>query len=450
MEYKDFEHQLASNLNNQVYLVDTDSLIRGIHGEKEGKRRPMLFLFLLATMLVGVGSWMYLRSSGSTVKSDSHTKEIAMASKTNSETAINETKNTSISVENNESKIEVSNNQQINSNQNSQISRSSFSNINNTSNQSILINQNSNVNNSVDQLMLSDVSKYEELPVAENSPTRQNASGIKSLQQEFQYLTINKRVIRTDKVICPSFKINKGPGISFAIIPEIGAFYPIKRFTSKTQDNAVFQSREDNEKTLEGINGAIYGRAYFGKLRGLYGQVGVSYSTLTEKMKLKYDYEKIDTSFGIISITISQGGDTVTTIYGPIYQRKRITGEKTRHHSFRLWDIPIGVGYDYNLGRINIGVEGGVNVNMSMTPKGTIYQGDTTFVASTDAGNEFKNRLGASFYFGVSASTPISKNGDLYVACRMRYIPDAFTLDNSQISQAYHFTGLNLGYIHRF
>jgi hypothetical protein len=457
MEYRDFEQKLAENLKNQTFAVDTDRLISGIHGEsKKRKLTGYLYFFVSIGVVAGILSWVYF----------SKTQQASIANeKTEMVNIINEESRTNNSISDSKS---LSNLEDINTLStsnvdlpNAKLNTTSSSKLTSTKNNTKKLNPFGSKINKIEAIRSDDPSYPENFnkALSKDDVTHNQTENRKfdfspkltSLQSIESQIVIKNRKIYTDKVTCPSFKIHKGSGVSFAVIPEIGVFAPMKRFESSNMDNPVFQERKENEKTLEGISAALYARAYFRQLRGFYGQAGVSYSTLTEKMTLKYDYEKVDTTFGVISITVSQTGDTVTTIYGPILQRKRITGNKVRHHGFTLWDVPIGVGYEYNIGRVNIGLEAGVNLNMSMKSRGLVFQGDTTFVAPSDSGNTgFKKKLGTSYYFGVTASTPIFKNGDLFLACRMRYIPGSFSAENSPVSQSYHFAGLNLGYIHRF
>ena len=53
-------------------------------------------------------------------------------------------------------------------------------------------------------------------------------------------------------------------------------------------------------------------------------------------MNLEYSYIKRDTTQGIISITVSQTGDTITTIYGDI-----ITGVQ----GYRYYPRPLQLKY---------------------------------------------------------------------------------------------------------
>ena len=128
-------------------------------------------------------------------------------------------------------------------------------------------------------------------------------------------------------VKCPSFKTKKP--IRFSLIPEIGYFYPLTTFGSRNPvTSEVLDIRKQNETTLEGIQAALYGKVGW-KAIPWYFKTGLNYGRITRRMDLDLSFVRKDTTIGIISITESQNGDTLTVIRGPI-----ITGDKALLPSF--------------------------------------------------------------------------------------------------------------------
>jgi len=167
-------------------------------------------------------------------------------------------------------------------------------------------------------------------------------------------------------------------------------------------------------------------------------------------MPLSYSYSRKDTTQGIISVTVSQTGDTITYIYGDIIQDRKISGNKTRHYSISMLDIPISAGVEKRYGRWSAGVEGGLVFNVSMKSSGSILASDTSFVNLDISSNHFKSSLGLSYFGGIHIGRDFHKAGRLFLAARARYIPESFSSDQNRIRQTYHFIGLNLGYVYTF
>ncbi|MBK9257639.1 MAG: hypothetical protein IPM42_19440 [Saprospiraceae bacterium] len=242
---------------------------------------------------------------------------------------------------------------------------------------------------------------------------------------------------------CPTF--DNSSGVRFEIIPEIGYFRPLKRLSnSGTEPSDVFTLRDRDEKSLEGLQAALYGRMSF-KSVPLYLQAGVYYSRMTEQMNLKYSYTRLDTTQGIISITRSPSGDTITTIYGDIVTETKVSGESTAHHYFSLLDIPVSVGYEMYAGRFIVGIEGGLMFNVFMKSQGRLLNTTTTFEDLENV-NPYKSGVGLSYFGSVSVGTHLGP-GRIYLAARYRHIPNDFTEPGAAISQGYSQAGLHLGYI---
>jgi hypothetical protein len=254
--------------------------------------------------------------------------------------------------------------------------------------------------------------------------------------------------LQSDKIICPSFS-NRNK-LYFEIIPELGIFYPFKKlgFTGSELENK-FSLRDKNEFSLEGLQVGLYGRIRKEK-SPFYLSAGLTYSTLTEKMSLKYNYTKTDTVQGIISITVSQSGDTITTIYGDIVREHKISGNKIAHYSFQLIDLPIAFGYEKTMDQWVFGIEAGISLNLSLKSKGNILASDTSFINIENVQNDFNRSLGLSYFGGLLVGREFNDFGRLYLATRFRYIPETFSSSQNRINQNYHFAGLNLGYIVRF
>ena len=223
--------------------------------------------------------------------------------------------------------------------------------------------------------------------------------------------------IKKGNVICPTFR--KKGRFTLDIIPEIGYFRPLKNLQyDGNEPNNIYDLRHQHESTLEGLNAGLYVRLMNDKLP-VFFQAGASFSRMSEKMPLDYAYTKRDTTRGIISITQSQSGDTVTSL-----------------------------GFEKSFGSWSAGIEGGIVLNLAMKASGQILASDTSFTAIDQPIEAYKSRLGLSYFGGLFASRPVGNTGKVFFTIRGRYIPDSFSSDYNRIRQSYHIVGLNVGYIY--
>jgi hypothetical protein len=248
---------------------------------------------------------------------------------------------------------------------------------------------------------------------------------------------------RKPAVGCANF--GNRSGVRFDIIPEVGYFRPLKRFeTFGTEPSEVASLREENERPVEGLQAGLYGRVT-PRATDFYLQIGVLYTRISERMDLDYSFIRTDTTTGIISVTVSQTGDTITTIYGDVFTQTEVSGTERVHYYHRMLDIPVFVGYDFYAGDFNVGLEAGVLVNLFLRSRGRILDGPRSFADLADE-NPFRANLGLTYMLGVNASRRLGK-GRLYLALRYRHTPESFTVHEFNPRQFYNQVGLNLGYI---
>lgn len=253
--------------------------------------------------------------------------------------------------------------------------------------------------------------------------------------------------VPTDKIKCPTFKIGGSPW-SYSIIPEVGYMLAQQDLEDNSMEPAATTAlRMEEEEALEGLQAALYGRLMHEAVP-VYLKAGISYSRISHRMPLEYSYTEVDTTQGIISITESPTGDTVTTIIGDIITETMVSGNTTKHYYTHQWDLPIALGYEQPLGGLTVGVEGGVNINLRTNVKGSILRTPSEFgeaVTETDV----VRRVGLGFFGGVHVGKYFDGFGEIYLAARARYIPD-ISPEVTNTDQKYMLYGLHAGYVHHF
>ena len=446
MKYREFEQHIVSTLNKDEISLDIQSLIDSIHGKKK-KDRKIFFFWLKSFSVLGIALMSFYFIGVQTFLPES-TSKVYLTSINNGNKTIKQAETKEVLPENQISaKIEnspVSNKSagkdyvkstSKKTNTSRAIYRESLNDFRDVVHKELLRNQ-----TITDQKETATVSE-----IIHNFIYVPKIYGISSIPE-----TIFKRKIdlHTDKVICPSFS-NKSK-LFLQLVPEIGIFMPIKTLENVSGESSkIYTLRDQKEKSLEGLQAALYLKLRKGK-SPFYVQAGLAYSRLTEKMKLDYSYTRKDTTQGIISITVSQTGDTITTIYGDIVQERTLSGSKIAHHSFSLLDLPLAIGFEKKLNEWVVGVEAGIMFNISSKAAGHILASDTSFTSINIPSNSFRTSLGLSYFAGLTIGKDFNNVGRIYLALRGRVLPTAFSGDQNKIKQTYQFAGLNLGYIYTF
>ena len=247
------------------------------------------------------------------------------------------------------------------------------------------------------------------------------------------------------RINCPSFD---NAGWHVALIPEVGVFLPRKTLANKfSEPSPAFDNRIASESTLEGLEIGLYGMLVRDNVP-FYIKGGVSYSRISERMNLEYEYTERDTTVGIISTTVSSNGDTITHIYGDIVTETTYKGSNRQHHYVHLFDFPISVGYTTYVGGFDIGVEAGVRVNFMTRATGNLLTSQSEYT-NLSLNRLFKNRIGVNYFGGLMIGRNFGQFGDIYIAPRFTYFPNDFTNDANPVSQKYFAIGLNAGIVYK-
>lgn len=439
MNYRSFEHQIASTLRSAEEPIDTDLLIASLHSSDRDRTRPVFIWWLMgAGLLIGLLGFGLLTSSEKPEALKAATlpaqgAEVSELSEV-SETAYNQpvtpddhqTAHTGKESASNVSSLREATSQSAKGNKIFIPSKEAMGTTENIQSAAI-----SGESSSVSQR--ESMARPEELSSVTIRPELKTAAlpGPKY-----------------GKIVCPDFSNRSKPYLE--IIPEVGAFLPLKRLEQGGNEASnIYALRNKNEKSLEGLNAGLYVRLRKEKLP-FYLAAGISYSRLTEKMNLNYSYTRKDTTQGIISITVSQTGDTITTIYGDIITEKKISGYKVRHHNLSLVDLPVALGFEKQAGDWTLGAEGGLALNLRLGSGGQLLASDTSFVRTDAAPRPFKSGVGLSYFGGLLAGRSLGNGHRVYLAARFRYLPQTFSSDNNVVRQGYSFAGLYAGYVIRF
>ena len=258
----------------------------------------------------------------------------------------------------------------------------------------------------------------------------------------------DREILELDNGIgCPDFAAND-VNSGFELIAELGVFKPLKSLNQLPGESDILTGlRQNGEKSKLGVRAGIFAK-YNLTRSPFYFFGGVNYSRFVEGMSLDFEIIETDTVVGIVSITESEAGDTITYIYGDIITETVKQGNKTRHYTVSTIDVPLHVGYELNLNKLSIGTEFGVSLNVTTQTSGNFLSSTSDFGSIEEVG-EFKKRIGLRYDGKMFLGYQLSDVHKLYASAAFNYFPNSFS--NSQVTeQKYRHIGFNIGYGLRF
>ena len=246
---------------------------------------------------------------------------------------------------------------------------------------------------------------------------------------------------------CPSFSYRIPWNI--ALLAEVGVMKPMKDLMNSGSTNSAFDLRERNESSKEAIQIGLHAKVSKGS-NPLYVRGGAAYTRIAEQMSEEYDYIELDTMRGLISITTSMTGDTITAVYGDVVSETRYTGRSEKHYFLHLLDIPVAVGYELPIGgSFYAGAELGAQFNLRTSGSGLIFR-DVNDYADLSEVTTKETKVGISYFGGFHFGKHLSKRSSIQLSARFRYYPSRFSTVDPSIEQRYNLAGLHAGYVFRF
>ncbi len=450
MKYLEFENHIKNEVYNSTAFVDTNALIAGIHSEKNNAgRKKWLFLFIMVILAFSIPFGIYNYNNKSS-------KIIPFNKKSEDKEIQNKELNSSPSVVSNLTKKEAIEEKPI------------------TKTKKKALNVNTIISNKREKNNFINTKK-------ENKPTLVNTTQIsknKDIKAKKENLEYTSKDLKTRKLLnipdinnnnyslIENFKTRKilktkslwgdptgcysfGPKfrLNWLIGVEAGILKPFKSLSYRSvEPNEVFDIRNAYEKPLEGLQAAIFTKLIRDDIP-LYAKLGVSYTRITDRLKHKYSYIEHDTIQGIISVTKSENGDTLTVIMGDIIRDINIERNLSQHYYFHLIDIPFTLGYRFPFKNFSLEAELGAIFNIRTGKTGKILSAPKTILPVTDA-NMFKNSIGFSYFAGINLITSVSYKGEMFISARFRYIPGNFNISGNPIKQNYSLAGFHIGYLY--
>ena len=247
------------------------------------------------------------------------------------------------------------------------------------------------------------------------------------------------------KITCPQFSSDRW---SFALGVETGVGLPFwdLSFSGKEQTQG-FLYRNEHESPLDAISAKVFGTVQRHNIPvGV--KLGLAYNRMSVGLRLQDEVIEMDTTVGIISTTVSPGGDTITHIYGDIITTTTRQIDRTRHYYIHQVEVPVSIFYTLYLNRFAIQPELGINLNVNTWAEGNILTGDNTFNSIKEEAY-IKRNTGLAYFGQVNFLYPINSSLDVYAAPSFYYQPSSITQAAYEIDHSYFIPSIKIGCLWR-
>jgi len=208
--------------------------------------------------------------------------------------------------------------------------------------------------------------------------------------------------------------------------------------------DTLLNLRNTFEQSLEALHANLLVNAHFPS--GFYVSSGVAFTQISEVYNNNSTQSEIIIDpMGIQKRIINLTGDTVDVI-GPVETTVTTTFTKKYYNTYRLIDIPVFVGYQYDFGDWKTDFSLGVFANILLATDGRIPNTPTTDLdLSTNGDDIYRSRVDYSLQFGIGVSRSLTDKLSLRVNPMFRYYSKNFIKEDVGLSQRYLLFGGTIG-----
>ena len=209
---------------------------------------------------------------------------------------------------------------------------------------------------------------------------------------------------------------------------------------------SYLDSRRSTEDGMPSFN-AGFTAGYFHS-SGAIIKSGIQYTQINERfLHVKENIIRIQTHITIDTMYNQDGSYTIrrdTSIVEVLGREELRT-----FNQFRMLDVPLILGYTFDLARFSLDVNAGIIFNVTSANSGRIFNQDLipSYYGSKGSGQfkPYTNYYGLSLYAGVSLLSRLRGHTQFYIEPHFRYYIKSFSNSQYPIRQKYFVTGLSTG-----
>ena len=220
-----------------------------------------------------------------------------------------------------------------------------------------------------------------------------------------------------------------------------------KDLKAKTGDfNAYLDKRIATESYLEAFNSNF--DFNLNHISGFFITSGIHFTQIDERFK---DVDSIDIYKENEGVTkeVQNGDGTISYLRGQKEVVKHITWDKVIYNYYSFIEIPIILGYHFDINNISVELNSGLSYNLLLLKHGQIIGTEGFPVDLSEEKNIFKNQSGISFIAGMKILFPVRKKL-FFFEPNFKYNLQDITTDEYPLKQRYFNYGIKLGYRYRF
>ncbi len=257
------------------------------------------------------------------------------------------------------------------------------------------------------------------------------------LPNENSVLTLSEG--RKDKIECYDYN-KKKPKVTVEAYSSID--YINNQLSSVSDIDNYLQDRKRTQSQKEGYRSGL--RIKYALNNGIFIKAGIEHGLVKETFNLVETTEETRILPDQLLETITTG-DTTIYIYGPGPVFFTETTTWNVHNTYRTWDIPLMLGYQHGIGKLNFGVEAGATYNLSHNVEGYLLAESGTPEVITDM---FKSRLYTTLTGGLFVGYNLNNKWDVSAYSSFRRPLTHINSSENMINQKLTIAGLgvSMGY----
>ena len=211
--------------------------------------------------------------------------------------------------------------------------------------------------------------------------------------------------------------------------------------SSSIGSEPLIEQRSSSEKPLEAIHfSALAGVQH---KSGFSIQSGLEVSQINERFLSIQNYsDTIVDENGIFAYTINPYLDTIA-IYDRVENIKNFSHTRKEFNQYRLYNLPILLGYQKQKNNWSLGIQAGVIFNLRLKTKGITLNESGQFEDLNM--NQYKSKLGLAYELSINGNYHLTKSFHLSLSPRLQYFPNSFLENNDKLEQSYRLFGLHFG-----
>jgi len=210
------------------------------------------------------------------------------------------------------------------------------------------------------------------------------------------------------------------------------------------KDNIYKYYKEDRESTesyLEAINSNIAFNIQHES--GFFVSTGINYTQIDERFLSKGSVDIYTNKAGVTKEIVNSDG-TVTQERGQVEVLEKKKWDKEIYNYYYFIDIPISLGYAFDIKRVKIELSSGLSYNLAFMKKGQIIGVDEYPVDIAKEKDLFRSNSILNLISSLKVVYPI-KNHLFYLEPNIKYNLKSVTVDENPLEQKYFNYGLKLG-----